>query len=239
MEPGQPVHRLGRLPPHRSGAGGGPGRRAGHGRGRPATRRAPHVAADPGDRDRRSRPRRAGSALDPGSALLAAQRAALRRAHRPRQEGHRRPLRRRPGAHLAALLRRAPATARAGLGVRLATRRPLRRPGPRRGAGHRVPQGRGRPDAALLVRRHRGRPAGRPAGAGGRPRQLAASPGHASRRDQRGRHPRRSTCPPGCRCSTSWTTELRPLDARHPLERVLGDPEAARAKAAAVARQAG
>jgi 2,3-bisphosphoglycerate-dependent phosphoglycerate mutase len=33
--------------------------------------------------------------------------------------------------------------------------------------------------------------------------------------------------------------DLRPVEARHPLERVLGDPEAARAKAAAVARQAG
>jgi 2,3-bisphosphoglycerate-dependent phosphoglycerate mutase len=33
--------------------------------------------------------------------------------------------------------------------------------------------------------------------------------------------------------------DLRPLDARHPLERAVGDPEQARAAAAAVARQAG
>jgi 2,3-bisphosphoglycerate-dependent phosphoglycerate mutase len=33
--------------------------------------------------------------------------------------------------------------------------------------------------------------------------------------------------------------DLRPAETRHPLERVVGDPELARAKAAAVARQAG
>jgi 2,3-bisphosphoglycerate-dependent phosphoglycerate mutase len=33
--------------------------------------------------------------------------------------------------------------------------------------------------------------------------------------------------------------DLRPTEARHPLERVVGDPEAARAAAAAVASQAG
>ncbi len=50
---------------------------------------------------------------------------------------------------------------------------------------HRVPQGRARPGAAVLVRRDRAGPAGRPYGAGGRARQLAARARQAPRRDLR------------------------------------------------------
>ena len=88
------------------GARRGEGRRAGAGRARPAARRAAHVAAHPGHPHRGARPRRARPAVDPGPALVAAQRTPLRRAHGPRQEGHGRALRRRAGPRLAPLLRR-------------------------------------------------------------------------------------------------------------------------------------
>ena len=52
-------------------------------------------------------------------------------------------------------------------------------------AAHRVPGRRGAPDAAVLVRRDGAGPADRPDGAGGRARQLAARAGQAPRRDLR------------------------------------------------------
>ncbi|GAA2915191.1 hypothetical protein GCM10020221_08620 [Streptomyces thioluteus] len=59
----------------------------------------------------------------------------------------------------------------------VAERRPALRLHPAGAASaHRVPQGRRRPHAAVLVRRHRPRPAGRPHRPGRRPRQLGCAP---------------------------------------------------------------
>ena len=133
-------------------------------RGRAPARRRAHLAAAPGDHHRPPRPRRRRPALDPGAPLVAAQRAPLRRAAGQGQEADARGVRRGAVHALAPLLRR-PAAARstdddefsqvgdpryADLGDEM--------------PAHRVPQGRHRPDAALLGVRHRRRtcaPAGR------------------------------------------------------------------------------
>ena len=91
--------------------------------------------------------------LDPGEALLAPQRAPLRRAAGQGQEADARGVRRGAVHALAPLVRHASPAARRRrrvlAGRRPALRRPRRRPAP-----HRVPQGRHRPLAALLgVRR--------------------------------------------------------------------------------------
>ena len=75
----------------------------------------------------------------------------------------------------------------------------------RAAAPHRVPQGRPRAHAPVLVRRDRAGSGGRADRSGGRARQLAAGAGQAPRRDRRRRdrraqHPHRHPA-----ASTSWT----------------------------------
>ena len=119
-----------------------------------AARRAAHLAADPGHPHRQPRPRRDGPALDPGAALVAAQRAPLRRPPGPGQEGDHREVRRGAGQRCGAAAttcRRPPlepTTSATPASTPATPDLPARRP-PRR----RVPRGRRRPDAALLVRR--------------------------------------------------------------------------------------
>ena len=108
---------------------------AAHRRGRPARRRA-HVAAASRHHDRQPRARRGRPPLDPRQALLAPERAALRRAAGQGQEADARRVRRGAVHALAPLLRLPAAGHRARLGV-LAGRRPAlrRRADPaRRGA---------------------------------------------------------------------------------------------------------
>ena len=89
-------------------------------------------------------------------------------------------------------------------------------------AAHRVPQGRRRPDAALLVRRDRARPARRADRAGRRARQLAARAGQAPRRHLATRTSPGSTSRPASRWSTSSTTTLRPHRRRRRVPRPRG-----------------
>ncbi|CAA9266275.1 MAG: Phosphoglycerate mutase, partial [uncultured Corynebacteriales bacterium] len=185
VEREEPLHRLGRRRPDREGPGRGrPRRHAAAGRRR-AAGRAAHLAAAPGDQDRRARPGGRRAVLAAGPPVLAAQRAPLRRAAGPGQGGHPGEVRRRAVHALAPVVRRAPAAAgrrrRVVPGRRPAVRRPAR---PR--AAHRVPGRRGRPDAAVLVRRAGPGPAAGPHGAGRRARQLPARPGQAPGRAVRG-----------------------------------------------------
>ena len=90
--------------------------------GHPARRR-PHLAPAPRDQHRRARPRRRRSPLDPGEALVAPQRAPLRRAPGQGQEADARGVRRGAVHALAPLVRHASPAARRLVGV-LAGRRP-------------------------------------------------------------------------------------------------------------------
>ncbi len=169
---------------------------------------------------------------------LAAERAPLRRPAGQGQEADHRRVRRRAGEDLAPQLRHRPAAARRRRRATPPLRSPLRRPGPRPAAGHRVPRGRRRPHAAVLVRRHRPRPGRRPHRARGRPRQQPAGAGQAPRRHLRRRHRRAQPAHRRARSATSWAPTSRPLEALPIDERYLGDVEAARAAAEAVAQQA-
>ena len=80
VEQGQPLHRLGGRPPVGEGPRGGRARRPAAGRARPAARRPAHLGAAAGDHHRRARAGRGRPAVDPGAPVVAAQRAALRRA---------------------------------------------------------------------------------------------------------------------------------------------------------------
>ena len=195
--------------------------------GRAAARRRAHLAAAARDHHRAPRPRRRRPALDPGAALLAAQRAPLRRAPGQGQEADPRGVRRGAVHALAPLVRRAAAAARRRQrvlpGRRPALRRPRRRP-----AAHRVPQGRHRPVPALLgVRRSSptcgpARPCWSPPTATACARWSSTSTGSATRTSPG------STSPPACRWSTGSTTTLAPTV---PGGEYL-DPEAAAAAAA-------
>src|SRR5664279_2988859 len=86
MEQVQPVHRLGRCRPVREGrARGAPWRRAAD-RARPAARHTAHVRATARHPHRPDRAARGRPAVDPGAALLAAERTALRRPAGQEQE---------------------------------------------------------------------------------------------------------------------------------------------------------
>ena len=127
-----------------------------------AARRAAHLAAAPRDHHRAARARRVRPALDPGAPVVAAQRAALRRPAGQGQEGDDGGVRRGAVHALAPLLRHPAAAARRRRRVLPGRATRVRRPARRDRAAHRVPQGRRRADAALLVRRDRAGPARRP-----------------------------------------------------------------------------
>ena len=114
---------------------GGCRRRDAPGRGAArSTRSTPRCSS--GGPDGRPRPRRPRPAVAAGRALLAAQRAPLRRPPGPRQEADRRAARRRAGQALAAQLRRAAAARRARLTRASPQRRALRPAPSRRPPGH-------------------------------------------------------------------------------------------------------
>ena len=191
----EPVHRLGRRRPDREGRGRGAPRRRAARRARPAARRRAHVAAAAGDPHRRAGAGRRRPDVDPGAPLVAAERAPLRRAAGQGQGADAGRVRRGAVHALAPLLRHAAAAAaRATTSTRSSTT-PATPALP--------PEVRPRTEcladvvdahAAVLVRRHRPRPAGRLDGARRRPRQQPAGADQAPRRDDRGgrRRPQRA-----------------------------------------------
>src|SRR5450759_220080 len=86
MEQVQPVHRLGRCRPVREGRARGAPRRRAADRARPAARHTAHVRATARHPHRPDRAGRGRPAVDPGAALLAAERTALRRPAGQEQE---------------------------------------------------------------------------------------------------------------------------------------------------------
>src|SRR5450756_958752 len=86
MEQVQPVHRLGRCRPVREGRARGATRRRAADRARPAARHTAHVRATARHPHRPDRAGRGRPAVDPGAALLAAERTALRRPAGQEQE---------------------------------------------------------------------------------------------------------------------------------------------------------
>src|SRR5664279_56269 len=86
MEQVQPVHRLGRCRPVREGRARGAPRRRAADRARPAARHTAHVRAKARHPHRPDRAGRGRPAVDPGAALLAAERTALRRPAGQEQE---------------------------------------------------------------------------------------------------------------------------------------------------------
>ena len=122
----------------------------------PTSRTPPCRSAPSGPRSWRWR---TASATGSRCVELAAQRAALRRAAGQGQEGDAAEVRRGEVHRVAALVRRPAAADRSRGPARPDPRPPLRRPGAGDPACRGVPQGRRHPDAALLVRRDRPRPA--------------------------------------------------------------------------------
>ena len=114
-----------------------------------------------------------------------------------------------------------------------ALRAPLRRRAGRRAARVRVAQGHAGARAAVLERAHRARARGRPQRAGRRARQQPARDGEDARRHERRRRSSSSTSRPACRWCTSSMRSSQPVSSRY-----LGDAEAVKARAEAVARQA-
>ena len=114
----------------------------------------------------------------------------------------------------------------------------VRRPRRRDPAAHRVPGRRRGPDAALLVRRDRARPAHRADRLRRRARQLAARAGQAPRRDVRGgrrraehphRHPaglpaRRAPAPDACAAASTSTRTPPPTPSRRSPTRAADRP---------------
>jgi hypothetical protein len=167
----------------------------------------------------------------PVHGALAAQRAPLRRLRawtRPRPK-------QRYGEEqfmLAAQLRHPPPPMPAGHELDVRGRRSAL-PGSPPSAGHRVPGGRGRPAAPVLVRRHRPRPDRRPHRARSPPTATASGPSSSTWTRDLGRGDHRAGDPHRrARSSTSWTDP-----GGHPAKRPLGDPEAIAAAAEAVRRQ--
>ena len=155
------------------GCARGTARRERSRRRRHRTRHRAHVGTGAGDPHRRARAARVRTLVDPGTPVVAVERAALRRAAGKEQGGNRGAVRRRPGEGLAPLLRRAARPARPPRRA-LRHRRSLRRPSRRAQAARRVLEGRARAHAAVVVRRDRARPAYRADRVGRRARQLAA-----------------------------------------------------------------
>ena len=112
LEPQEPVHRLGRRRPQRQGCRRGVAGRRAADRARPAARCPAHVAAAAGDPHRRADALVGGSDVDPGAPLVAAQRAALRRAAGQGQGADARRVRRGAVHAVAPVLRHAAAAAR-------------------------------------------------------------------------------------------------------------------------------
>src|SRR5262245_40265882 len=113
LEPREPVHRLDRRRPVRRRPAGSPGRRRPLEVARLRLRSGLLLGVEAGHPHIVDRPRRDGPDVDSGGALVAAQRAPLRRAAGPRQGGDGRPLRRGPGQDLAPELRHPAARPRA------------------------------------------------------------------------------------------------------------------------------
>ena len=196
-----------------------------------------HLGPDPGHPDGRAGPGRRRAQLAPRPPGLAPQRAPLRGPAGEEQGRRQAGVRGRAAPALAPQLRHPAAAALPGQPLRRGRRPPLPRPRPGRAPPHRVPEGRRPARRALLGVRHRPRPARR-RGRGWRrrarrrPRQLHPGPaqapaGHRRRRDHRARGPDRHPLP------HAPDDDLRVDSAEY-----LGDPEAAAAAAAAVARQA-
>ena len=148
-----------------------------------------HLAAAPRDHHRPPLPRRRRPPLDPGQALVAPQRAPLRRAPGQGQEADARGVRRGAVHALAPLVRHPAAAARRRLRVLPGRRPALRRPR-RRAAAHRVPQGRHRPLPALLGGRDRAGPRGRAGPCSSPPTATACAPWSSTSTDQRRGHRR-------------------------------------------------
>ncbi len=173
-------------------------------------------------------------ALAPGRAVLAVERAPLRRPAGARQEGDDRAPRPRADQALAPLLRRASAARGLGRPGAPGPGCPVPAAAPGRAARHRVPEGRGGQGAAVLARRR--------------------GPAAAGRRWSPWWSP---TATPCGRWSSTWSTSPTPTSPsstsrpgaprRYDLDddlgvvsaRYLGDADAVAAAAAAVAQQAG
>ena len=201
-------------------------------------RRRPHVAADPRDPHGGAGPAGDGPLVDPGAPRLAAQRAPLRRPHRPQQGGDGRALRRGPGEGVAPQLRRPAAADRR----RTTSTTPTATSATRRSRRATLPLTECLEDvvARLLPywdEVHRAGPARRAHRARRRPRQQPARARQAPRRHQRRRH-RRAEHPHG-RAARVRARRRPPAGGDQPVEeRYLRSPEEIRAAAEAVARQA-
>ena len=165
----------------------------------------------------------------PRQALVAAQRAPLRRAHRPRQGGDRREARRRPGEDLAPQLRHAAPRDGRGRSREPVERSSLRPPRSVRAPPDRVPEGHRRPVPPLL-----GGDSIRPDLEAGKrvlivahgnypPRPREVSRRHERGRDRRPEHPHRRAArlraerrPPRRRSTSTSATPTRSRRAPRP-----------------------
>ena len=189
VEPEEPVHGMGRRRPDRARSRRSAPRRARSRDRARAARRGAHLGPGARDPHRRARARRMRAEVDSRPPFVAVERTALRRPPGQGQARDHRAVRCREGEGMAALVRRAPARSRSDAREEreaLGLRRSLRR-APRDVLPRRVPEGRARADAALVVRRDRARPAHRRDGARRRARQLVARARQASRRSHRRR----------------------------------------------------
>ena len=218
-------------------ADGGPavGRRGGH-RPRPAD--SPHLPAHPGHPHRRDQPGRRREDLAAGPPPLAAQRAPLRRPPGTRQEGDHRPPRGGPGQGVAPELRhpaaaggaRAPSTTRpATPATATCPPTPFRSPNawPTWWPGS-FPTGR-TPSCPTCWPRGRG--AGR---CWWWPTATASAPSASTSTGSTTTRSSISRSPPASPSATELADDLTVVSSGY-----LGDPEAARAAAEAVRRQAG
>mmetsp|Transcript_6575 Transcript_6575/g.27122 ORF Transcript_6575/g.27122 Transcript_6575/m.27122 type:complete len:372 (+) Transcript_6575:3479-4594(+) len=196
LEPGKPLHRLDRRRPdaHRRRAGQA-SRPAAEG-SRLRLRHRLHLGAQARGLDAVALPGPDGPHLAAGAPRLAPERTPLRRAAGPEQGRHGQAVRRRAGADLAPQLRHPAAGPGADRPAQRTQRPPLPRPGRRRHPADRMPEGHGRPRAAVLERDRCPSHPGRPARADRGPRQQHPGPGqvprrHRRRRHRRGQHPQR------------------------------------------------
>ena len=181
-------------------------RRRAAARARPAARRTAHLGAAPRDPHREHRARGGRPAVDRRTPVLAAERAPLRRPAGQGQEADPGGARRGAVHAVPPLLRHPAAGDRARLGVRPGRRPPVRRPAARAAAGDRVPQGRRRADAALLVRRDRAGPARRARPSWSPPTATRSAPWSSTSTTSTSRPSSASTSPPASRCTTNSTT---------------------------------
>ena len=241
VEPRQPVHRLGRRRPHRAGRSRGASR-AGRadGRGRP---RSPTCC---------TRRCRSAPSAPPSSRCVSCDRQwiPVRRSWRlnerhyggapgAQQEGDRREVRRRPGEGLAPLVRRSRRRPTTDAAPSTRRRPALRRSAARRAARGGVPRRRRRAHAAVLVRRHRPRPRA--------PGEVVLVAAHGNSLRALVKHLDGMSdddivelnIPTGSPLVYELDGRAQPVEPRPLEDRYLGDPEVAKAKAEAVAKQAG